>query len=217
MPNVLTTANVVITAHQFNPSILSQVWLIKNRIVAEDEFLAGCMFSDMVTQAVTREFFLAVVPQQLQFIPNQNSIERQADLVTQRVGSLVKALPHTPYEAVGLNFVWQTVLEDEEEVPEFSKELFFVEHSALYEKFKCADAQFGAYMSKDRWGGRLKLDIKPIVLPVSGEQRLQFLFNYHRDVGQSDPVSVIGETLAHWVEARQESGKMVDAATGDQE
>ncbi len=114
---------------------------------------------------------------------------------------------HT-YRAVGLNFVWHLAVE-ESDVPTFSRQLFFLENGPLHNNFTGKDARFGAYLSKDAFGGRLKLDVKPIT--VSGdtgkeEERIQFSFNFHQDVARDEnPVARIEEMLNRWNEAREES------------
>ncbi len=43
------TSNAVIVAHQFNPSVVNQLWLVDNDIVSRDGFQEGCVFSDMLS------------------------------------------------------------------------------------------------------------------------------------------------------------------------
>lgn len=46
----LISRNAVVAANKFNPSILTQMWLIRNEIVAEDEFENWCVFSNAAVQ-----------------------------------------------------------------------------------------------------------------------------------------------------------------------
>ena len=59
------TSNAVIVAHQFNPSVVNQLWLVDNDIVARDDFQEGCVFSDMVVNVNAKEFSLFISPEQL--------------------------------------------------------------------------------------------------------------------------------------------------------
>ena len=60
-------ANVVIIARQFNPSIISQHWLIKNNILAEDDFEDGSVFSPVMVNVQSKVCHILVLPDQLQF------------------------------------------------------------------------------------------------------------------------------------------------------
>lgn len=206
----LVTPNAVIVAQQFNPSIIGQLWLVRNGLLEEDDFRPGCVFSDMAVQVNSQEFDLMVVPQQCQFTPRVDQ-QREQELAVGKVGSIVRSLPHTPFRAIGLNFTWHLSPEDQD-VPSISRALFFLEGGPLHREFDVPDARFGTYMSKDAFGGRLKLDVKPI--PVKREEekleKIQFAFNLHRDVAdEKDPVGCIEHVLHQWNEVRDESSRIV--------
>jgi len=210
MSLTLVGANAVIVAQQFNPSIISQLWLVRNGLMLEDDFRSGCVFSDMVAHVHARQFKMLVVPEQCQFSPAVVRDDEQ-ELVVDKVGTIARSLPHTPFRAIGLNFVWHLHPEGHD-AQAISRELFFVNDRPLYQEFAAEDARFGAYMSKDALGGRLKLDVKPLTVQQEGqdEERIQFAFNLHRDVGHlEDPVASIEETLHRWSEARDESARIV--------
>jgi len=84
----------------------------------------------------------------------------------------------------------------------FAKKLFFVSDSKLHNDFDSENCRFGGYMSKPALGGRLKLDIKPLTMKLPGgesTERLQFAFNFHFDVPQSNQaVEVVAATLKQW-------------------
>lgn len=210
-------SNVVVAARQFNPSIFKQLWLVKNDIVDEDDFGDGCWFSDPAVNVETGRFGLLVVPPQLQFVPKV-SPEEQERLIVEKVGAVVGALPHTPYTAVGLNFFWH-LRPEVSDVPALTRRLFHVPEKPLFRQFESQDARFGGYFSKDILGCRLKLDIKPILLPSAEEEEkievLQFAFNFHLDVPQEgdDAVRCIHRQLEHWDEARTEATRIVEEAT----
>ncbi len=218
MPLELVASNTVIVAQQFNPSVVSQLWLVRNRIVAEDDFRPGCVFTDMLVQVDAREFQLVVVPPQCQFSP-QVDAELQQDLVVERVGGIVRALPHTPYRGIGLNFIWHLTPEDAD-VPTVSRSLFFCEGGPIHREFLDGNARFGAYLSKDAFGARLKLDAKPIIVNQnqdSPQERIQFAFNFHMDVDvNDDPVECIDSLLRRWNEVRDESSRIVNLALREQ-
>jgi hypothetical protein len=206
--------NAVVVAHQFNPSVISQVWLVRNGIIVEEDIGSGCVFTDVVVQMHSEKFNLLVTPQQCQFAPPVDD-DRPEELVVEKVGTLVQNLPHTPYNAMGLNFIWHATPPD---VCVASRNIFFNASSPLFGEFDTEDARFGAYMSKDALGCRLRLNIKPVVVtPPGGEplDTLQFSFNFHRDVGnEDDPVASIMETLEKWNEASEMSEHIVHKVNG---
>jgi hypothetical protein len=214
MPYQLAGSNVVVAAHHFNPSVFSQIWLARTGILREEDISPGFLFSDQVTNAESHEFGLLVVPPQLQFVPKVSS-EKQAALISEKVGAIVEALPHTPYTAIGLNFFWHAEAESDG-VPALTRRLFFVAEKPICEFFNTDDSRFGAYFSKDVLGCRLKLDIKPITLetPQGKTECLQFAFNFHLDIPQENggAIRLIRDQLGRWDEARGQSGRIVEAA-----
>ncbi len=211
MPNQCVGANVVIVARQFNPSVFSQLWLVRNGIVGEEEFSAGCLFSDDVAKIESRDFGLLVIPPQLQFHPRV-AAECEADLVLGKMGAIVQTLPHTPYLAVGLNFVWHVWPEDGD-LHASSRSLFLRRSGPFFDVFGDAeDTLFGAYVSKAVLGCRLRLDVKPIDFPLEGQNshRLLFAFNFQLDVPQDNPIPAIEGHLRLWTEARDEACRIVN-------
>jgi len=192
--------NAVITARQFNPSVVSQLWLVDNGIILREEFETGkgSVFSDMMVNVASEKFSMLVTPDQVQFSPSQPP-PNEDRIVEERLGRLIRTLPHTPFNACGLNFTW--LLEDEQ-VTDLAKRLFFVSACPVHRAFDVEDSRFGGYMSKPALGGRLKLDIKPLTINLpNGEstERLQFAFNFHLDIPQTNKaVDVLVSQLANW-------------------
>jgi hypothetical protein len=153
---------------------------------------------------------MLVVPEQLQFVP-VGEPEGHQDLVVNKLGTIVRTLPHTPYRAIGLNFSWHLIPECGD-VRTTTRSLFFREDRAIYEHFRDDNANYGAYLSKDFAGFRLRLDIKPILVPVDGgqENRIQFAFNFQRDTGDGG-AGQIEECLRHWDETRCETERIIDS------
>ena len=88
---------IVILARQFNPSILSPVWLAKNGILNENgDYKPDSVFVGQLTQAVTDEFVLVMVADQLQFLPLVDP-EQQPALIEGKVGKIIKKLPHIKF------------------------------------------------------------------------------------------------------------------------
>lgn len=206
-------STAVIVARQFNPTIIGQLWLVRNGVVDEHEFRPGCVYTDMAVQVMTEKFDLTVVPQQFQFTPKV-PLERQRELVVEKVGRITRTLPHTPFRGLGLNFNWQFTPEGES-IAEACRRLFFKPDCPLHESVDFPDARFGGYMSRDVLDVRMQLDVKPVTVGPAGQQteRIQFSFNFHKDLDAERPVvDTIDETLQQWDGARELAFELVHQA-----
>ena len=217
MSHLLMNSAIVIVARQFNPSIVRSDWLIRNGILGEEDFMPGCVFTDMLVQVRSRMFDLLVAPEQCQLTPLVEPDEQQ-QLISEKVGTIIRTLPHTPYTALGLNFDWR-LSPEKTTVGTLSRHLFFVPESPLHKELDSEDARFGGYVSKDVLGFRMKLNVKPIQdLEDEERQWLQFGFNFHLDLpsGQEDRIATIESALTRWHAARAESERILcGAAKGD--
>ncbi|MEQ9588028.1 MAG: hypothetical protein RJS97_08750 [Parvibaculaceae bacterium] len=208
-------ATAVIVARQFNPSIVRDNWLIQHGIIEADDLQPGCVFTDMLVQLRSRQFHLLVAPEQCQFTPLVAPNEQQ-HLVVEKVGTIVRTLPHTPYTALGLNFQWHLTPENAT-VEELGRRLFFVPESPIHRELDSADARFGGYISKDALGFRLRLNAKPIMQVHQGQERhlVQFGFNFHLELpdNQDERIDAIEVALNRWNEAQAESERLSQLAT----
>jgi hypothetical protein len=213
----LVSSNLVIVARHFNPSVFSQLWLVRNGIMEEQDFVAGCVFSDQAVNVDSHQFALLVVPPQLQFAPKVLP-EQQGSLVQAKIGAIVRALPHTPYTAIGLNFFWHVQPEDGD-VAALTRALFYRDNQPMCRLFDTEDARFGAYFSKATFGCRLKLDIKPIMLQGKEERSevVQFAFNFHLDLPPDgdEAVAAIERHLEIWDQARSESANITHQSAAE--
>jgi hypothetical protein len=205
----LVDANVVVVARQFNPTIFSQLWLVRNGIATEEDFQGESVFTPAFVQVRARRYALLVLAEQVQFAPSPPAV-REGELVLDKVGRIVRLLPETPYVAVGLNFTWQLDIGEPDQFVPFSRALFF-RGNPLFHQFDEVNGRFGGYLSREMFGARLKLDVKPIRVgpPEDPLERLLFAFNFHKDVGRDDPVQDIQEMLGRWNDALEESSAIV--------
>ncbi len=203
----------VVVAHRFNLTAANQYWLVKEGIVDEGDFAEGTIFSDAVVQARTSKFHMLLLPDQLQFVPIVADDQEQ-EIVTGRLGKLVRLLPHIPYKGLGLNFTWHLTPPDGD-TNRMTRELFFVPDRPLFRSFAEENARYGGYLSKDFNGFRLKLDVKPITVAEERgpEHRVQFAFNFHRDLGKN-PAQEIQDSLTLWNELRAETERIIDSVQG---
>jgi hypothetical protein len=204
----LVNENVVVTAHAFNLSIVTQLWLIKNCIVKEEEWQQAGLFTPAFIQFSTNRFDFTLMPERLQLAPHATADEAQAT-VREVVGGFVKTLPHTPFTGVGLNFNCR-ISESAFDVHTVGKRLFFRTDSPLASEFGSDDARYGAYFSKDWLGMRLKLTCLPVQVrsDLGIKEVLQFAFNFHKESMDS---SELTSCLENWSNAREFALSLVNS------
>ena len=209
----LISANIVIVAKNLNPSIFSQLWLVEEGIVGKGEFGDNCVFTPLFTQIFTPTFQLHVLPERLQIVLIDKSLEEPTPIM-EKISMLVQKLPHTPYIAIGANFLWFVAPDEPADPVEFMRKLFMRPEIPLYNRFSSEDARFGAYMSRNVFGVRLQLDIKPHREEKSGsvEEYLRFNFNYHLDLAHGDQVTQILGFLDNWSKMKQEADETASDA-----
>lgn len=205
---------VVVTASQFNPSILNPVWLAKNGILNENgEYKPESVFAGPLTQVVTDEYVLVMVAEQLHFIVLTPHDKQQAQ-IEDKLGKLIKKLPEIPYRAAGLNFNWHMIPEANRVAAE-TRQLFAGRSDGIFARFAEPDARFGAYLSKDFFSFRMKVDVKPVLVDVDGrmEDRVQFGFNFHQDLAaNSDAPAAVLALLGQWDAVRTEATETIKSA-----
>jgi hypothetical protein len=153
-----------------------------------------------------------------------NESERQK-IIEEKLGGIVSKLPHTPYTAIGFNFVWH-ITPEKSDMNTLSKKLFFKNDMPLFGGFDTEDARFGSYLSPDFLGCRLKLDIKPISIKTQvisqvgvkaemqtqSQEKLQFAFNYDKQIVlSSTPVEQITDMLKLWDKMKTESLNIISS------
>ncbi len=213
MQSHLVMANVVVAARQFNPTVFDEFWLLEHGIAMREEFIGGDSFilTPPFVQFRSARFVLLVMPEQLQFVPLLTT-EDTANLVIEKVGTIVRLLPHTPFVAAGLNFHWHLVPQSTDYTA-FCRALFF-RNNPLFDSFDTDDGRFGGYMSKSVFGARLKLDIKPLKVPSSATETLEILqlvFNYNVDLDRPNSIEQIEHMLRSWNEASDHARQIVSS------
>jgi hypothetical protein len=209
MPWTQEGSAAVVVARRFNVTAVRQHWLVKQRIIGEDDLLEGALFSDTVVQVPTSRFLLLFLPDQLQFVPTVPADEEQP-IILEKLGKIVETLPHVPYKALGLNFTWLFRPADGD-TAKATREMFFVADRPLFSLFAEPDAQFGGYLSKNYEEFRLKLNVTPTTVSEEAgeEQCVRFAFNFHHDVEEDDAAADILRCLARWDELRTEVARII--------
>lgn len=196
------TGSIVLTAENFNPSIFSQLWFVQEGLFAAGDFQGPSMSTPDLAQHVIGKMRVLVIPPKLDFsFPPDDELSGQKACETVRKVS--ELLPHTPFQALGLNCIYSVRFESVADVPGITGRLFFPSDSPLRSEFASGDSRFGGYFSKDIFGARLRLDIKPGRQDgeSSDKQLLTVNFNLHTGLQLPDKVKrlqAISERLEHW-------------------
>jgi hypothetical protein len=188
---------VVINANFFNPSIFNTHWFIKNSILKEEEILPNSIFTPEIAQINSNNFNIVVTLNQL----ITNILLADPCNAMSVISKCVECLPHIPYSASGINFNFHVPINNSGE-DSISRQLFFKTESPIYKEFDTLDAKFGAYLSKDFNGCRLKLDIKPNTIQVFNNPLksyvLNFGFNFHLDLPKDNCAEDLIKFLDSW-------------------
>jgi hypothetical protein len=205
--------NAVVAAQRFNPSTMSQLWLLDHGIVDRHELDGRSIFMPEMVQVQTSRYGILMLPELLQFATN-SELENEGALIVEKLGGMVRAMPEINYTATGLNFTWTESISTDA-VSDTTRQMFFKPESALFALFDRADAHFGGYMSKGFHGLRLKLDVKPVIIGAGEkkENRIAFLYNFHKDISPEDSVDQILAVLQLWDEAKAEAFEIATTAT----
>ena len=88
--------------------------------------------------------------------------------------------------------------------------MFFKNDLPFSNEFLDENARFGLYMSKDVFGGRLRLSIRPLV--DRNTESVEFNFNFdYRITARPQAVEQIVHALQHWEEASEMAHRIVNA------
>lgn len=188
----LVSSNVVLIAAQFNPSLITPLWLTKFGIVREEELQPEGIYTPAIVQFRTAVLELTALPDRvtvgfLSFQLHKRAIEQ--------VKKLVKIVPHTPYIALGCNFLFRVAAPSPERLAELSHERFYTPSAGIFDAVPAEGRMLGgsAYWLLDQGRGRGRVEVKP--------EGTHFLlsFNFHFDVKESaEPAVVICTTLDHF-------------------
>ncbi len=183
MNKSIAVKNIVFVGF-FQPSKFDKFFFIKNGLVKEDEILEPSVFSPEVVQFRTTGVSIAILLNQI--------IIHQVDILQDRIDEIAQKLIQSSdleITAIGINITWN--LSPDESLENSTKNFFLNERNEMFSKFFNSDnVMYGAYVSKDISGGRLKLEIKPQVSKrlhdnIEIARFISFAFNYHFDHDKS--------------------------------
>lgn len=211
----LLSQNVVIVTQDVNTTMFNQYWFIHNGIFCPEEILADSIFVPGLTNLSTQECNLIITPNQFQFNVKSDDLTMSCECITKRLIRIIEKVSGAGIQmkAIGLNFIWK-IFEENSDIHQFSKRLFYLPSSNLHQVFDVENARFGTYVSKDFLQSRLKLDIKPVISDGTGEPNEFILasFNFHRDLtidNSEQSTTELLEQLKSWNLYYDESARLV--------
>lgn len=169
----LNGANIVVLARNHNPAIPSKDWLEKKKIITEEpiNFVNTPVFSLFETKNLT----LIVDQSRWQIslkVINQVNIEALPVITTK----YLKALPETPYHAIGLNFQYTGKPMRGENCFEIIKNVFISDTQKVKSAINSKNFDFGGIIYFDQEKVRVKIALDPL---LKTEQDVAVTFNYH--------------------------------------
>ena len=183
----LIQADIVIIASAHNPSIIAPQWLKDKLLIVEepDHFVHTPDFSLFDSKS----FSLIVDHQRLQITVKKqdtNSLESLANIASR----YIELLPHIPYKALGLNFVWSIDVDNEEKLPKIGLN---INKSDLMPVFEGHEIGYGGIIYARKEPYMLKLVIEP-----QGKTTVVHNFNYNYELASmsvKDMVKLINNFL----------------------
>lgn len=203
--------NVVIVARNFNPTIFSQLWLVRQAIFSEKEIEGNFVFTPIAVNLSTDEFSFLAVPDRIQLSFPNDTVDFKS-LIDRILVNIVKKLPHTPYQAVGFNFSWVLFPTNADDFERLSKTILVSTDNPISKHFTNKGSRFGAYMSADVSIGRLRLEIKPTTGPSSSgnQECLHLAYNFTRDLKEDGRELQVLEFFDQWNSAHSMASKMTE-------
>jgi hypothetical protein len=204
-------STLVVTANAFNPSIFTQLWLSKQGLVADGEFSGTSVTTEAAAQHDLANMQLLVVPPRLQ-VTLKPGDDASAEAGRGLVAGIVGLLPHTPFQALGMNLEFLVTLSTDD-FPGTNRAMFLVQPSPFADAFSGNDARFGGYFSRSIGEIRMKLDIKPVTTAgeVGGSgDKLRCAFNFHLDLKNGDRAEPITRALSQWGDFRKQARELLE-------
>ncbi len=212
-------AGIVIIAQSFNPSIFSETWLSKNFVVEPEHLMGTRFFAPEAArfQIDDKDTIVEITPERLQILFKILGASANFDTQLNIPIQIVEALPHTPYQSMGINFDYFIELSNGQDFLKYNRSLLGTGEYKLLNEFAVPDARFGRYFSKDYRNARLKLSIIPVTKPGKGSENsldlVQFSFNYHFEVSSIDVEErskKLCEYMRDWSSLKSYSEALVD-------
>lgn len=212
VPSVAGKAqSIVVLANQFNPSIFTDHWAIKNGLFQESELVGQRLCTPVLSQLQTANSRIFVTSDRLQFT---------ADTVDEAVGremaakaaTVVGLLHETPYLAVGHNFDFG--LSDTVSSPEEFMMARFQPASPRLQRFLADSAGSPAFLATmPRLGGEAKLNVRVDLVEFQSDTGLATAkahLNYHFPSPGDNRAAAVLRTLDRWADTYADARSIAD-------
>ena len=210
----LALTEITVLAQNLDPSVIDRLWLVRRGVTTEEELEGAGVVLPQVVQLQTAAVVIWALPDRIKIVTRGPTagMQDQAPAVGRR---LVKALGSQEYTAVGLNFHWNAVPEEEGEADRLSRTLF-LGTSDLHRAFNKRSSRFGGYLSRDFGRFRLHLTVRPLMQKLRGSQRevVELNFNFHADVGGQRSKRKATGCIGEWARAAAAAKKIAETTTG---
>lgn len=206
-------AGIVVTAQSFNPTIFTETWLSENGVLSPDSLEGVRVFSPEVAQFQTPEVRVQIIAPKMQISFRIHNVSGNFEVPLKIPARTFELLPHTPYQALGLNFDYYVLPPEDQDFFSYNRSLLGTGDYRLLEEFSTSNARFGRYFSKDYGDARLRLDIKPVKGGPDNRDLIQFSFNFHFDVADLDIAARSCKLIEHintWATLREYSLRLVE-------
>ena len=193
----LIRADVVIVASAHNPSIMAPQWLKDNSLIVEEptQFVHTPDFS-----LFESESFLLVVDNQRMQITVKKQDNQSLESLANIASSYVKLLPHIPYKALGLNFIWTIEVGDGEKLPKIELN---INKSDLMSVFEGHEVDCGGIIHARKEPYMLK-----VVIELQGRDALVHNFNYNHEL-EGTSVEDIVKLINNFLTIKEDSSSIV--------
>ena len=193
----LRRADVVILASAHNPSIMAPQWLKDKSLIVEEptQFVHTPDFSLFESKS-----FLLVVDNQRMQITVKKQDDRSVESLANVASNYVKLLPHIPYKALGLNFVWSIEVDDGEELPKIELN---INKSDLMSVFEGHEIECGGIIYARKEPYMLK-----VVIELRGEDVIVHNFNYNHEL-EGMSVEDIVKLINNFLTMKEDSSSIV--------
>nr|QNO49448.1 hypothetical protein OCBBGKCP_00005 [Methanosarcinales archaeon ANME-2c ERB4]QNT35662.1 hypothetical protein GNCGGNMO_00024 [uncultured Methanosarcinales archaeon] len=193
----LRRADIVLIASAHNPSIMAPQWLKDESLILEEP--SHFVHTPDLAIFESESFSLVVDHHRLQIAVKKQdtgSLESLANIVS----NYVKLLPHIPYKALGLNFVWTIEVDDGEELPKIELN---INKNDLMSIFGGTEVSCGGIIYTRKESYMLKVVIEP-----QGGGTLVHNFNYNYEL-EDMSVGGIVKLIDNFLTMKEDSSSIV--------
>lgn len=175
----LLMQNIIVAAKAFNPSIFSQLWLMQQGFINEQDKIEHQILQPMIAQLFTHTLELTVIPDRMQIV-FINELRENPDTLVEKTKGIIKALQHTPYVAIGANFDWKIT---SRKLMDIIERLFKESSEPFLSNFANPGTKFGFFISLEPEELKPNITVNLDIRPLKGQDDdMRCAFNCNMDL-----------------------------------